>query len=86
MIEFIAIVCLLLIFIGWQTVMGILFLIMVVPCVMIISSICAELRLKTAEVTDRRISLMNELVSGIRVLKAHAWEENYREKVQVVRR
>ena len=66
--------------------MGILFLIMVMPCVMIISSVYAQLRQETAEVTDRRISLMNELLSGIRVLKTHAWEENYREKVQEVRR
>ena len=53
---------------------------------MIISSFCARLREETAEVTDRRISLMNELVSGIRAIKTHAWEDNYREKVQEVRR
>lgn len=66
--------------------MGVLFLIMLIPSVIIISSFCAELRKKTAELTDRRISLMNELVSGIRALKAHAWEEIYREKVKDVRR
>ena len=84
--EFVTVVFLLLFFIGWQTIMGILFLFMVIPCVIIISGLCAQLRQETAEVTDRRISLMNELVSGIRALKAHAWEENYREKVQEVRR
>ena len=51
-----------------------------------ISSVCARLRQETAEVADRRISLMNELVTGIRVLKTHAWEENYREKVEEIRR
>ena len=57
-----------------------------IPCVIEISSVCARLRQQTAEVTDRRISLMNELVTGIRALKTHAWEENYREKVEEVRR
>jgi len=57
-----------------------------IPCVTKISSVCARLREETAEVTDRRISLMNELVTGIRALKTHAWEENYREKVEEVRR
>ena len=84
--EFVAVVCLLWYFIGWQTLMGVLFLVALIPCMMMISSICARLRDESAEVTDRRISLMNELVSGIRALKAHAWEEYYREKVQEVRR
>jgi len=84
--EFVTAAILLLYFIGWQTVMGILFLLTVIPCILVISGLCAQLRLETAEVTDRRISLMNELVSGIRAVKAHAWEENYREKVQEVRR
>ncbi|XP_078355362.1 ATP-binding cassette subfamily C member 4-like, partial [Oculina patagonica] len=83
--EFITVVFLLLFFVGWQAVMGILFLLMVIPCVLIISGLCAQLRQETAEVTDRRISLMNELVTGIRALKAHAWEENYQDKVQEVR-
>ena len=66
--------------------MGVLFLVLLIPCVVIISAVCAELREKTAEVTDRRMSLMDELVTGIRALKAHAWEKNYREKVRKVRR
>ena len=81
-----AAVSLLLYFIGWQPLMGVLFLISLIPCVMIISYACAILREETAQVTDRRISRMNELVCGIRALKTHAWEENYREKVQDVRR
>lgn len=84
--EFVTVVILLLYFIGWQTIIGILFLLTVIPCIMVISGLCAQLRLQTAEETDRRISLMNELVSGIRAVKAHAWEKNYREKVQEVRR
>ena len=84
--EFVTVVILLLYFIGWQAIIGILFLLTVIPCIMVISGVCAQLRQETAEVTDRRISLMNELVSGIRAVKAHAWEENYREKVQEVRR
>lgn len=85
-LELAAVVCLLLYLIGWQPVTGILFLLLLLPCFVVISALCAQLRRDTAVVTDRRISLMNELVSGIRALKTHAWEENYREKVQEVRR
>ena len=85
-LELIAVVCLLLYLIGWQPLMGVLFILMLIPVCMIISYFCAELRKKTAKVTDRRISQMSEVVCGIRALKAHAWEENYKEKVQEVRR
>lgn len=66
--------------------MGVVFFVLLIPCVTIISAVCAHLREKTAEVSDRRISLLNELVTGIRALKTHAWEENYRDKVRNVRR
>jgi len=41
--------------------------------------------LKTAKVTDQRLSVVNEMVTGIRALKTHAWEKNYRKKIQEVR-
>ena len=84
-LELAAVVYLLLYLIGWQPVTGILFLLLLLPCFVIISAFCAKLRQDTAVVTDRRISLMNELVTGIRALKTHAWEDNYREKVEEVR-
>ena len=84
--EFVAAICLLLYLIGWQALIGVGFLMALIPCVIEISSVCARLRQETAEVADRRISLMNELVTGIRALKTHAWEENYREKIEEVRR
>ena len=72
--------------IGWQGLMGILFSTMLLPCVLFISSVCARLHLEISKVSDRRISLMNELVTGIRALKTHAWEEYYEKKVMDVRR
>ena len=66
--------------------MGVAFHLLLIPFIMVISAACAYMRRKIAEVTDQRISLMNELVSGIRTLKANAWERNYREKVHEVRR
>ena len=61
--------------IAWQALMGVFFHTASLPYVMAISSVCAKLRRETAKVSDRRISLMNELVSGIRALMTHGWEE-----------
>lgn len=44
------------------------------------------LRSKTATLTDHRIRLMNEVVSGIRIIKMYAWEKPFSALVDEVRR
>ena len=85
-VELVAITCLLLYFIGWQALMGVLFLGFLVPYFVGLSFVSAALRLRTAAQSDRRISLMNQVVSGIRAIKTHAWEDEYREKIKTSRR
>ena len=72
--------------IGWQAVMGVIFLCVLVPYFAVLSYVSAELRLRTAVVSDQRISLMNQVVSGIRAIKTHAWEDGYRHKIKQIRR
>ena len=66
--------------------MGVFYLVAVIPFVTIISSLCAQLRQETASVSDHRISMMIELISGIRALKANALENSHKDKIQEVRR
>ena len=73
-------------FIGWQSLMGVIFLCFLPPYFAGLSHAGATLRLRTAAVSDRRISLMNQVVSGIRAIKTHAWENEYREKIKNTRR
>ena len=72
--------------IGWQSLMGVLFILVTTPYIYAVLSVCAKIRKQIAEVSDQRILLMDELVSGIRVLKMHGWEKAYREKVKGLRR
>ena len=44
-----------------------------------------QIRKLKVKVTDTRVKLMNEILSGIRVLKYYAWERAFSEKVDVVR-
>ena len=72
--------------IGWQTLMGVIFLCFLLPYFAGLSCAGAALRLRTAVMSDRRISLMNQVVSGIRSIKTHAWEDEYRERIKNIRR
>jgi len=84
--ELVAVSLLLMYFIGWQALMGVFFLCLIVPYFAGLSFVSAELRVRTAVVSDQRISLMNQVVSGIRAIKMRAWEDGYREKISQVRR
>ena len=72
--------------IGWQSLMGVFFMCLLVPYFAGLSYLSAALRLRTASLSDRRISLMNQVVSGIRAIKTRAWEDEYRKKIQHTRR
>lgn len=57
-----------------------------------LSSLCGNevqyclCRSKTAALTDNRIRIMNEVVSGMRIIKMYAWEKPFAALVSDVRR
>jgi hypothetical protein len=46
----------------------------------------AELRVQQVGVTDERLAVMSEIIAGIRAVKMYAWEWNYKDEVQNLRR
>lgn len=86
LIELFIVTVLLFSLIGWQTIVGIVSLCMVLPCYVGFSYVGAVLRLRTAMVSDCRITLINQVVSGIRAIKTNAWEDKCREKIKSTRR
>ena len=63
--------------VGWQALVGVGAMLVNCLYTVCISKVGAKLRHKAAAVTDKRLAVMNEIVSGIRALKICAWEENY---------
>ena len=43
-------------------------------------------RLKAAKVTDKRVRVMNEIISGMRLIKMYAWEWAFHEYVKKIRK
>ena len=43
-------------------------------------------RLKSAKVTDKRVRVMNEIISGMRLIKMYAWEWAFYEYVRKIRK
>lgn len=60
--------------IGWQALMGIVLLCIFMPYFAGFSYAGAQVRLRTAAVSDHRITLINQVVCWIRAIKANAWE------------
>ena len=44
------------------------------------------IRFKSALVTDKRVRIMNEVISGIRVIKMYAWENAFNKLISKLRR
>ena len=80
------IVVLLVYFVGWQALMGVTCLVLLIPYFAGLSYVSAVLRLRTAAFSDSRISLLNQVISGIRAIKTHALEDEFRGKIEQVRR
>ncbi|XP_065919840.1 ATP-binding cassette sub-family C member 4-like [Dysidea avara] len=56
------------------------------PLQYILARLFASWRLKSAKVTDKRVRVMNEIISGMRLIKMYAWEWAFHEYVKKIRK
>ncbi|XP_049822547.1 probable multidrug resistance-associated protein lethal(2)03659 isoform X1 [Aethina tumida] len=72
--------------VGVSAVIGVLLLIMFIPMQIYLGKKISVFRLRTALRTDERVRLMNEIISGIQVIKMYAWEKPFAHLVALARR
>ena len=71
---------------GWKSLTGVLFLVILLLYYGMVGRVCATLRYKISKVADRRVNVMNSIISGIRAVKMYAWEWPFKERVKRLRR
>ncbi|KAJ9444939.1 putative multidrug resistance-associated protein lethal(2)03659 [Diplonema papillatum] len=59
---------------GASSLVGLAFLLLLAPLQFLMSRVYTALRMKTTKITDQRVKLTNELITGIRLIKMYAWE------------
>ncbi|CAH1987637.1 unnamed protein product [Acanthoscelides obtectus] len=71
--------------VGIAAAVGVLALIMFIPIQFYFGRQISKLRMRTALRTDERVRLMNEIISGIQVIKMYAWEKSFAKLVHTAR-
>uniref|UniRef100_A0A1X7VWQ1 Uncharacterized protein n=1 Tax=Amphimedon queenslandica TaxID=400682 RepID=A0A1X7VWQ1_AMPQE len=70
----------------WSSVIIVGVILVSLPVLISLSVIYSIFRFKAAKVTDRRVKVMNEIISGIRVIKMYGWEYAFSQLVCKIRR
>lgn len=71
--------------VGPATFVGIGFMVFLAPVNIIVFSVVGKMRRKVLKYSDLRVKMMNEILSGIRIIKFYAWEKPFKKEVGVLR-
>lgn len=73
--------------IGYAAIVGVIGIVLqTIPVQSYMSKLAARLRMKTACRTDERVRIMDEIISGMQVIKMYAWEKPFEQVVALARK
>ena len=73
-------------YLGWAAFGGFAVMVVLIPLQKVFFQMISKLRREQMKLTDRRVKLQNEALSGVKILKLNAWEDALRKEVETVRR
>ena len=70
---------------GWSAIAGVVVIVILGPISTWLGKLIIDIQEEQLQNTDARVSIMNELLQGIRIVKYFAWERYFKNKVEVAR-
>ena len=71
--------------VGWPTLIGTLYLLLILVYQFYGSMLAANLRQRVVVLADKRVQMINEIIRGIRTIKVCSWEQYFGNSVCEVR-
>lgn len=71
--------------VGSATWVGVGFMVCLAPVNVVVFSVVGKMRRKVLKYSDLRVKMMNEILSGIRIIKFYAWEKAFKKEVGALR-
>ncbi|KAI1280800.1 Multidrug resistance-associated protein 1 [Halotydeus destructor] len=62
---------------GWATMAGVVVMVVMIPLNGLVAKMTEKMQTKQMKRKDERVKAMNEILSGIKVIKLYAWEESF---------
>ena len=72
-------------FIGWPTVLGTAYLLVILVYSGFGSRLATQLRQRAVVLADKRVKIINEIIRGIRTIKVCSWEKHFGNLVSLLR-
>lgn len=72
--------------VGWTALIGIAFILLLIPLQAWAAKAAAQFRTRSGEQRDKRVKLMNEIITAIQVIKMYAWEQSFARLIAAVRK
>jgi ABC-type multidrug transport system fused ATPase/permease subunit len=70
---------------GWSAVAGVIVILILGPISTLLGKLIIDIQEEQLQNTDSRVSVMNELLQGIRIVKYFAWENYFKKKIEHAR-
>lgn len=72
--------------VGWTALIGIAFILLLIPLQAWAAKAAAQFRTRSGDERDKRVKLMNEIITAIQVIKMYAWEQSFARLIAAVRK
>lgn len=72
--------------VGWTALIGIAFILLLIPLQAWAAKAATQFRTRSGDQRDKRVKLMNEIITAIQVIKMYAWEQSFARLIAAIRK